>query len=98
VIIGGVVTPLISASDRIYDGTITGIDPDRERPVEITYSYSRRRNITIAAGICDELALDNLKLGMVVKWTSLGGGISLIVGPIPEIPHGETPSDETPPG
>ena len=97
VIIVGVVTPLISASDRIYDGTIIGINPDKEHPVEITYRYSRRRNITTAAGICDELTLDDLKVGMAVKWTSLGGGLTLIVGPLPEIPHDETPNDETPP-
>jgi len=97
VIIVGVGTPLISASDRIYDGTIIGINPDKEHPVEITYRYSRRRNMTTAAGICDELKLDDLKLGMAVKWTSLGGGLNLIVGPIPETPHDETPNDETPP-
>jgi len=97
VIIGSVVTPLTSASDRIYDGTIVGITPDNERPVEITYRYSRRRNITVTARICDGLTLDDLEMGMAVKWTSLGGGLYMIVGPIPETPHDEPPNDETPP-
>ena len=96
VIIGCVVTPLTSASDRIYDGTIVGINHDNELPVEITYRYSRRRNITVTAGICDGLSLDDLKMGMAVKWTSLGGGLYMIVGPIPETPHNEPPNDETP--
>jgi len=96
-IMGGAVTPFTSASDRIYDGTIIGIHQDSKRPVEITYRYSRRRNITVAAGIYDEIVLDDLHIGMAVKWTSLDGGLALVVGSISEEPQDETPQDETPP-
>jgi hypothetical protein len=92
VLISGVVTPLISASDKVYDGTITDIGPDGEYPVRITYRYSRRRNASRMAGLCDGLTLDDLHVGMAVKWTSLSGGRALIVGPLPEDPKEEPPS------
>lgn len=91
IIIAGTVTPLTYGSDRIYDGTIVGIDPENENPIEITYRYSRRRNMTVAAKTCEELALDDLYVGMNVKWTSLGGSVVFVVGSIPENPSVEAP-------
>lgn len=95
VITSGLVTPLTSASDKTYDGTITDIDPEGAYPVKITYRYSRRRNASRVARICDGLALDDLEVGMAVKWTSLSRGRALIVGPLPENPPEEPPSPDT---
>ncbi|NQT09128.1 hypothetical protein HQ586_08630 [Candidatus Bathyarchaeota archaeon] len=67
------------------------IDPDSSHPVKITYYYSRRRNMTIRALLCDELYLDDVSIGMAVKWTSNEMGQAVIVGPIPERPHIEQP-------
>lgn len=95
VITSGLVTPLTSASDKTYDGTITDIDPEGAYPVKITYRYSRRRNASRVARIYDGLALDDLEVGMAVKWTSLSRGRALIVGPLPENPPEEPPSPDT---
>ncbi|MCK4439199.1 hypothetical protein KAV47_08990, partial [Candidatus Bathyarchaeota archaeon] len=83
--------PLTFASDRIYDGTVVEIDSNGSHPVKITYYYSRRRNMTIRALLCDELCLDDVSVGMAVKWTSNEMGQAVIVGPIPERPHIEQP-------
>lgn len=83
--------PLTFASDRIYDGTVVEIDPGNSHPVKITYYYSRRRNMTIRALLCDQLRLDDVSVGMAVKWTSDEMGQAVIVGPIPERPHIEQP-------
>ena len=91
VITSGLVTPLTSASDKTHDGTITDIDPDGKYPVKITYRYSRRRNASRVARLCDGLKLHDLGVGMAVKWTSLSGGRALIVGPLPEAPQEEEP-------
>lgn len=94
VITSGLVTPLTSASDKTYDGTIADIDPGGEYPVKITYRYSRRRNASRVASLCDGLTLDDLEEGMSVKWTSLSRGRALIVGPLPEDQPEEPPSPD----
>ncbi|MGD2201286.1 MAG: hypothetical protein PVJ38_06635 [Candidatus Bathyarchaeota archaeon] len=92
------ITPLTSASDRIYDGTIVGVNPEDVCPVRITYRYSRRRNKTVAASICDQLNLNDLMVGMAVKWMFLDIGEALIVGPIAETTSDEPPPDSQPQG
>jgi len=88
-----IMIPLTFASDRVYDGTVVEIDPEGCRPVKITYYYSRRRNSTTNALLCDGLRLDDVAVGMAVKWTCNEMGQAVIVGPIPERPHVEPPSD-----
>lgn len=95
VITSSLVTPLTSASDKTYDGTITDIDSDAAYPVKITYRYSRRRNASREASLCEGLTLDDLEVGMAVKWTSLSGGRALIVGPLPEDPPEVSPSPDS---
>ena len=84
--------PLTFASDRTYDGTIVEVDADRSHPVKITYYYSRMRNMTISALLCDELCPEDVRVGMAVKWTCNEKGQAVVVGPIPERQQPETPA------
>ena len=79
-------TTMVYAEELSYDGKIIDIDPDSDYPVKITYRYSKRRNMTRQAVLCEDLTLNDVRVGMSVKWVSYQWQYAQIVGPIPENP------------
>ena len=79
-------TTQVYAEEQTYDGTIIDIEPGSDYPVKITYRYSKRRNMTRQAILCEDLTLSDVKVGMSVKWSSYQWQYALIVGPIPDSP------------
>ncbi len=86
------VTP-IPASEPIYEATVVGIDPEKTCPVDITYRFSRRRNMTREAYLGEEVHLGSLAVGMTVRWTPLPDDKAVIVGPTSSSPP-PTPGTE----
>ncbi len=89
------VTPTV-ASDAIYEATVTSIDPKKEYPVDITYRFSRRRNITREAILGEGVYLDSLTAGKTVQWKPLPDDKAVIVGPTTPAPP--PTADTEPPG
>jgi hypothetical protein len=79
------VTPT-AASDAIYEATVTSVDPKKEWPIEITYRFSRRRNITREAIPGEGVYLGSLKVGKTVQWKALPDDKAVIVGPTSPAP------------
>jgi hypothetical protein len=79
------VTP-IAASDAIYEATVAGIYPEKECPVEITYRFSRRRNMTREAILGEGVYLGSLTVGKTVQWKPLPDDKAVIVGPTSPTP------------
>ncbi len=74
------VTP-ITASEAVYEATVASIDPEKVYPVEITYRFSRRRNMTREAVLGEEVYLGSLAVGKTVQWKPLPDDKAVIVGP-----------------
>ena len=79
------VTPA-TAAEMIYEATVASIDPEKECPVEITYSYSRRRNMTREAILGECVYLGSLTVGKTVQWKPLPDDKAVIVGPTSPTP------------
>ena len=87
------VTP-IPASEAIYEATVVGIDPEKICPVDITYRFSRRRNMTREAYLGEDVHLGSLAVGKTVQWKPLPDDKAVIVGPTSSSPP---PTHETEP-
>jgi hypothetical protein len=79
------VTPT-TAADAIYQATVARIDPKKECPVEITYLFSRRRNMTREAILGEGVSLGSLTVGKTVQWKPLPDDKAVIVGPASPTP------------
>ncbi len=75
-----------TAADAIYEATVASIDPEKECPVEITYRFSRRRNMTREAIIGEGVYLGSLTVGKTVQWKPLPDDKAVIVGPTSPAP------------
>jgi hypothetical protein len=87
------VTPT-TASEAIYEASVVSIDPEKEYPVCITYSFSRRRNMTREAVLGEDVYLGSLTVGKTVQWKPLPDDKAVIVGPTSPSPP---PTTETGP-
>jgi len=74
------VTPT-TASEAVYEATVASIEPEKECPVEITYRFSRRRNMTREAVLGEDVYLGSLAVGKTVQWKPLPDDKAVIVGP-----------------
>ncbi len=68
------------ASDPIYEAIVTSVDPEKECPVEITYRFSRRRNMTREAILGEGVYIGSLTVGKIVQWKPLPDDRAVIVG------------------
>lgn len=79
------VTPA-TVADTIYEATVASIDPEKECPVDITYRFSRRRNMTREAILGEGVYLGSLTVGKTVQWKALPDDKAVIVGPTSPTP------------
>jgi len=79
------VTPT-TASEAVYEATVASIEPEKECPVEITYRFSRRRNMTREAVLGEDVYLGSLAVGKTVQWKPLPDDKAVIVGPTSSSP------------